>query len=74
MYKTRVEEHMTMIDVSVAGTNIALMKPTTGFNFIFEQPIRGLKIDKLYRIANATHTISNIGSGWFECVSTLQMC
>lgn len=72
-YKARVDERNTRIDLSLNGY------PYGGttcncFQFVFDNPIRGNNIDKIYRPMYATHTFTNIGSGLFDIQSTFQLC
>lgn len=71
-YKARVDERNTRIDVSLNGYPYG--ETSYCFQFIFDNPIRGINIDKLYRPMYATHTFTNIGSGLFDIQSTFQLC
>lgn len=75
MYKARVNERNTRIDLSLNG--YVLMNgfdSRTGFSFTFDNPIRGIDIGRVYRPMNATHVLTNIGSGVFDIQSTFQLC
>ena len=73
MYKARVNERNTRIDLSLNGYVMRNFSPYP-FSFVFDNPIRGIDIDRPYRPMYATHTFTNIGSGLFYIQSTFQLC
>ena len=73
MYKARVNERNTRIDLSLNGYVLTNFTPSP-FSFVFYNPIRGIDINRIYRPMYATHTLTNIGSGLFDIQSTFQLC
>lgn len=75
MYRARLNDRNTRIDLSLNGFVISPQySVTSGFTFTFDNPIRGVDIGRAYRSMNATHTLTNIGSGLFDIQSTFQLC
>lgn len=74
MYRERLNERHTKIDVSIDGFPFKSCNPSDRFKFIFDNPIRGLNINRMYRPMVVNHVFTNIGSGRFEIQSTLQLC
>ena len=73
MYKARVNERNTRIDLSLNGFTLKDFSPY-GFSFVFDNAIRGVDIGRIYRPMYSTHTFTNIGSGLFDIQSTFQLC
>ena len=71
---SRIEEKITEIDLAAAGFDVALFKPSSRIQLIFESPIRGLNMNKLYRIKNICHTFSNVSGDLFGSETTMQLC
>lgn len=72
MYKARVDERNTRIDLSISG--LGIINSNNKFMFTFDNIMRGVDVDKTYRPMYATYTLSNIGSGLFDIQSTFQLC
>ena len=73
MYKARVNERNTRIDLSLNGYVLSDLEPYL-LSFVFDNPIRGTDINTSYRPMYTTHTFTNIGSGLFDIQSTFQLC
>lgn len=74
MYKARVNERNTRIDLSLSGYPMRTFGSSGRFLFTFENSIRGIEIGRKYRPMYSTHTFTNIGSGLFDIQSTFQLC
>lgn len=77
MYKTRVEEVNTQIDVSInALTYHQYLLPSaiSRFMFSFDNAIRGIDINRYYRPQKINTVFTNIGSGKFSIQVTVQLC
>ena len=70
----RLNEKITEVDLSVAGLDVALFKPNSRINLVFESPVRGLKIADAYRIRYAAHVFSNASGKLFAPQSTMKLC
>lgn len=70
----RLNEKITRIDLSGAGFDIASFTPDARINLIFESPIRGLKMDELYRIRYVCHVLTNTSGNLFVSQSTMNLC
>lgn len=72
-YVARLDEHITKVDVSGAGFDITLIKPTTRFNLIFSSNLRGVNMNKTFRPTFANHVLSNTESGLFVASTTMNL-
>lgn len=73
MYAARVNERITRIDISGSGYDVFSMKINTRYNIIFESPIRGFDINRMYRASFAAHVFTNMDSDLFIAESTFNM-
>lgn len=72
-YLARLSENMTDIDISGSGFDVSKIDVDTRFNLIFESPIRGIDIGKLYRPSYACHVISNTTGEFFTAQTTMNL-
>lgn len=73
-YVARLDEHITKVDVSGSGFDISLFKPTSRFNLLFASPLRGTKMNKLYRPTFVNHVLSITDAGLFIAQTTMHLC
>ena len=73
-YVARLDEHITKVDVSGAGFDITLFKPTSRFNLLFASTLRGINMNKLYRPTFVNHVLSNTDSGLLIAQTTMHLC
>ena len=74
MYKARVDERNTRIDVAINGLTGDFLTFVNSVTFTFDNAIRGVDIGRSYRPMAVNHTLTNIGSGLFEFQTTMQLC
>ena len=73
-YVARLDEHITKVDVSGAGFDITLFKPTSRFNLLFASTLRGMNMNKLYRPTFVNHVLANTDSGLLIAQTTMHLC
>lgn len=74
MLAAMVNERITRIDASGVGYDVFTLKNNSRYNLVFESPIRGFDINKMYRASFAVHTFTNMNSDLFIANSTFKMC
>lgn len=74
MQAARINERITTIDVAGVGYDVFSMKINSRYNFIFESPMRGFDINKLYRPCYGVHIFTNMDADLFIAESTFTMC
>lgn len=74
MIAARIQEKITKIDVSCVGADIGAMKINSRYNLIFESPIRGVNMDRLYRSIYTVHTFTNLDANLFIAQTTMNLC
>lgn len=74
MMATSINERITRIDMTGTGFDVFSLKNNSRYNFIFESPIRGFDINRLYRASFATHVFSNLDTDLFIAQSSFTMC
>lgn len=72
-YVARLDEHITKVDVSGAGFDITLFKPTSRFNLIFSSTLRGMNMNKSFRPTFVNHVLSGTEAGLFVASTTMNL-
>ena len=70
---SRINEHITMTDVSLTGIDISTMSIQSRFNLIFETPMRGFDIDNRYRQISSTHVLNQLDGNLFYAQTTMRL-
>ena len=74
MIVARIQEKITKVDVSGVGFDVGAMKIHSRYNLVFESPIRGIYMDRLYRAVYANHVFTNTDSNLFIAQTTMHLC
>lgn len=74
MMAASINERITRIDMTGTGFDVFSLKNNSRYNFVFESPIRGFDINRLYRASFATHVFSNLDTDLFIAQSSFTMC
>ena len=74
MMAASINERITRIDMTGTGFDVFSLKNNSRYNFVFESPIRGFDINRLYRASFATHVFSNLDADLFIAQSAFTMC